>query len=274
MPLIGTRDGFELHCETAGKPDGEALLLVTGLGGNASFWAEQAPRFGKTFRTITYDHRGTGRSSQPLSGYSLEQMAGDALAVLDGLGIARAHVVGHSTGGCIGQILAIDHPQRMISLVASSSWTAADAYFRRLFEVRKRALLEGGPTTYVRCGTLFQYPPEWITANMAAIEIAEAATLAAFPPSDIVLGKIDAILAFDRRSDLHRIRVPTLVNTAMDDAICPPYFSRALAAAIPDARLEILQSGGHFCPRTQPDAFFGNLSTFFRDVAGTAGRSA
>jgi aminoacrylate hydrolase len=274
MPLIRTRDGFDLHCETAGNPNGEALLLVTGLGGNATFWAEQAPRFGAGFRTITYDHRGTGRSSLPLSGYSLDQMAADALAVLDGLGIERAHVVGHSTGGCIGQILAIDQPERVISLVASSSWTAADPYFRRLFEVRKRALQEGGPTTYVRCGTLFQYPPEWITANMAAIEIAEAATLAAFPPSDIVLGKIDAILEFDRRSDLHRIRVPTLVNAATDDVICPPYFSRALAAAIPDARLEILRSGGHFCPRTRPDEYFENLAMFLRDVAGAADRPA
>jgi len=274
MPPIRTPDGFDLHCETGGDPAGQAMLLVTGLGGNASFWAEQVPRLGRTFRTITYDHRGAGRSSMPLGGYSLEQMAADALAVLDGLGIERAHIVGHSTGGCIGQVLAIDHPQRVISLVASASWTAADPYFRRLFEIRRRALLEGGPVTYVRCGTLFQYPPEWIAANIATIETAEAATLAAFPPDEIILGKIEAILDFDRSSDLHRIRVPTLINTAKDDAICPPYCSRALAAAIPDSRLAILESGGHFCPRTQPDAFFGNLATFFADLANGSGTPA
>lgn len=265
MPIVHTRDGAAIHCDIEGE--GPAVLLVTGLGGNASFWTEQIARLRSAYRVISYDHRGVGRSSLSQIRYSVEQMADDALAVLDGLGIERAHLVGHSTGGCIGQILAIEHPQRLISLVASSSWTAADAYFKRLFEVRKRALQEGGAQTYVRCGTLFQYPPEWIAENISAIEQAEQATLAAFPPTEIVLSKIDAILRFDRTAQLPAIRVPTLVNTAVDDLICPPYFSRALAAAIPGAKLGILPQGGHFCPRSQPHQYFRNIDSFLRDVA-------
>jgi aminoacrylate hydrolase len=265
MPGIKTKDGAEIYCEIQGE--GEPLLLVTGLGGNASFWAEQAARFAAKYRVITYDHRGAGRSTMSRISYSLEQMTDDALAVLDGLGIERANLVGHSTGGCIGQIIAIDHPQRLHSLVISSSWNKTDAYFSRLFGVRKRILEEGGPSTYVRCGTLFQYPPEWIAGNIAAIEAAETATLAAFPPAEIIQSKIDAILRFDRTDGLHRIDVPTLVSVAADDLICPAYFSRALAAAIPGARLEIMAQGGHFCPRTKPDEYFRNVESFLQSVA-------
>lgn len=264
MPSVKTKDGAEIYCEIQGE--GEPLLLVTGLGGNASFWAEQVPQFAAAYRVIIYDHRGAGRSTMSRIHYSVEQMAEDALAVLDGLAIARAHLVGHSTGGCIGQIIAIEHPQRLHSLVASSSWTKTDAYFSRLFEIRKRALDEGGPTTYVRCGTLFQYPAEWIAENIVAIDAAETATLAAFPPVEIIRSKIDAILRFDRTDALHRIKVPTLVNAAVDDLICPPYFSRALAAAIPSARLRIMAQGGHFCPRSQPYEFFRNVESFLQSV--------
>ncbi len=266
MPSVKTKDGAEIHYETQGKEDGEALLFVTGLGGNASFWTEQIPRFAGRHRVITYDHRGTGKSTMSRIRYSVDQMAEDALAVLDGLGVARAHLVGHSTGGCIGQVIAIEHPERLLSLVASSSWTTADDYFTRLFEVRKRALREGGPVTYVRCGTLFQYSPDWIAENMSAIEAAEQATLAAFPPPEIVESKIDAVVAFDRTAELHRIKVPTLVNTAVDDLICPPYFSRALAAAIPGARLGIVPQGGHFCPRAQPSLYFRSVDAFLSGV--------
>jgi len=265
MTMVKTQDGAELWCEARGE--GEPLLLVTGLGGNASFWTEQQPLFAAKYRTITYDHRGTGRSTLSRMRYSVEQMAADALAVLDGLGVERAHLVGHSTGGCIGQVLALEHPHRVASLVASSSWAAPDDYFRRLFEVRRRALEEGGPTTYVRCGTLFQYSPEWIAGHMPEIEAAERATLAAFPPTDIVLSKIEAILRFDRAADLPRLRVPTLVNAAVDDLICPPYFSRALAAAIPGAQLGILPQGGHFCPRSHPRQYFSNVGAFLDGAA-------
>jgi aminoacrylate hydrolase len=193
-------------------------------------------------------------------------MAADALAVLDGLGIEHAHLIGHSTGGCIGQVLAIEHPARLLSLVASSSWTAADPYFRRLFEVRKLALDKGGPDAYVRAGTLFQYPPGWISQNIAAIESAEKAILSTFPPVEVVLAKIEAILRFDRTAQLGCINVPTLVTTAMDDLICPPYFSRALAEAIPGARLQIIPEGGHFCPRSQPLDYYRNVEPFLRSL--------
>ena len=126
--------------------------------------------------------------------------------------------------------------------------------------------MAGEPTAYVRCGTLFQYPPEYIAENIDAIQAAEKVVIASFPPVEIIASKIDAVVRFDRTKDLHRIKVPTLVNTAVDDVICPPYFSRALTEAIPTARLGVVPQGGHFCPRSAPSQYFRNVESFLRDL--------
>ena len=119
MPTVKAKDGADLYYEVHGQ--GEPLLFVTGLGGNASFWTEQVPKFAPHYRVITFDHRGAGRSSMSRISYSVEQMAADTLAVLDGLEVEKAHLIGHSTGGAIGQVIAIEQPKRLISLVVSSS---------------------------------------------------------------------------------------------------------------------------------------------------------
>src|SRR5687767_15956212 len=112
-------------------------MLVPGLGGQGSFWMSQVPAFSREFRTVVHDHRGTGRSTHSCIEYSVEQMADDVLRLMDRLGIERAHLAGHSTGGAIGQVIALEHPERLASLVLSATWAGPDPYFRRLFEMRK-----------------------------------------------------------------------------------------------------------------------------------------
>lgn len=241
---------------------GEPLFLVTGLGGNASFWTAQIPKFARRFRVVVHDHRGAGKSSMSRIAYSAEQMAADVIGLMDALSIERVHFVGHSLGGAIGQVMAIEHPGRLKSLVISSSWAKADPYYTRIFNVRRDILERCGIGPYFRAGTLFLYPGEWIAAKIDQIEAAEAATIENAPPLEIILAKIEAVLKFDRSAELHRIRTPTLVNCAIDDILDPVYFSRALAAAIPGARLKILRGGAHFCPITTPDAYFRQVSAF------------
>ena len=155
-------------------------------------------------------------------------MTADLLAVMDHLKIEQAHLVGHSTGGAIGQTLAATHPDRLLSLVISASWTKADAYFRRMFEARRALLTVVGPAAYVRSATIFLYPSWWINQNIGLLEDREKVTVAAFPPAEIVAGRIDAILEFDRTADLPKLKIPTLTICAKDDILTPPYFSREL----------------------------------------------
>ena len=243
--------GGELFYESVGA--GPPLLLVPGLGGVGAFWRLQVRAFANRFTVVTHDHRGCGQSVKTIGGYTVDRMADDVLALMDHLKIARASFAGHSTGGAIGQRIAVRAPGRIAKLVLSSTWTYADAYFRRAFASRKAVLLGLGPEAYTRLGTLVLHDPEFIARNDAALAEHERATIAAFPPPEIVAQRIDAICAFDGRADLERIACPTLVACAVDDVVTPIYFSRALAAAIPGARLVELAGGGHFTPVARAD---------------------
>src|SRR5882757_8604983 len=126
--LITARDGCRLFASVAGE--GDALFLIPGLGGLANFWNALVPLLQRRFKIVLMDHRGTGRSDRPEQSYSVELLARDAVDVLDHFGISRAHIVGHSTGGAIAQVLAIDHASRVDRLVLSGSWDQPDAAFR------------------------------------------------------------------------------------------------------------------------------------------------
>jgi aminoacrylate hydrolase len=245
--------GGELHYEAHG--DGLPLLLVSGLGGIGNYWLPNVPAFARHFRTIIHDHRGTGQSARSAIRYSVDQMTDDVLALMDHLRIEKAHLVGHSTGGAIGQTMAVRNPDRLISLTISASWTKADPFFRRVFEARRALLMSAGPSAYVRSTPVFLYPDWWINENIALIEEREKPAIANFPPAEIVASRIDAIMAFDRTADLPKVRTPTLILCAKDDVLTPSYFSRELARLIPGAEFVELERGGHCASEANAAAF-------------------
>ena len=251
MPRIAIND-FELYYETQGR--GTPVLLVAGLGGVGAYWRPQVPVFAQHFHVILHDHRGTGQSTHARIVYSVEQMTADLVQLMDALGIERAHLVGHSTGGAIGQVMAIEHPERLASVVICNSWTTADTFFIRALAMRKELLLKSGAAAYARATPLFLYPDWWINANSERLESEEPQAIASFPPAEVAASRIDGICAFDRRAELGQIKTPTLVLCARDDFLTPPYFSEELAVLIPEAQLVFLERGGHACSQTVPEA--------------------
>ncbi len=264
MPHIRLPDGEALYYEVHGS--GPPLLLLTGLNGLASFWHPHVEALGAGFTLVLHDHRGTGSSSLKSIPFSVDQMADDALALMDALGIDKAHVVGHSTGGAIGQVLAIEAPERVRRLVISASWPGRDPYFDLLFHARAAVLAGLGPQEYVRQTILIGRPPRWLKEHPEE-------TLP--PASDMVerlvrsvectLARIDAIRAFDRRADLHRIKASVLVAGAEDDMVTPAHLSRELQAKIPSARLDMADWGGHFYPVIRPDLFRDQVLSFLSE---------
>jgi len=242
MPRISIGD-CHLYYERHGA--GFPVLFISGLTGLGSYWRDQVPVFARGFEVVLHDHRGVGQSDLSRTAYTVDRMAGDVVQLMDALGIARAHVVGHSTGGAIAQILALEHPQRLASVVIAASWTKADAYFRRLFALRREILARLGPAAYLQAATLLLYPGFWISRNNERLRQLEAQLLATFAPPEIVISRIDAILAFDRSSELSRIRTPALIVAAQDDIVTPPYFSEELARLIPGAEVKFFPQGGH-----------------------------
>jgi len=259
MPKVAVAGG-EIHYEEAGQ--GHPLVFISGLNGVGRYWQPQIPVFSQHYRVITYDQRGTGASDRLQREFSVEQMAAETVGLMDALKIERAHIVGMSTGGAIGQIMAIEHPQRVARLALCSTWTHCDPWFRRLFEARRAMYQQAGSELHAMFHPLFLYSPDYVIAHDAEIDQERRNAVAAAPPVEVSVGRINALLKFDRRPGLSRIKAPTLVTASDDDFITPRYFSEALARAIPGARLIIRRGGGHSSTKTRAEEFNRDLLEF------------
>jgi aminoacrylate hydrolase len=261
-------DGIDIYYEVYG--DGPPLLLVPGLGGTGNYWRPQIEAFSKSFKVIVHDHRGTGESTRSDIDYSVDQMTRDLVGLMDAIGIERAHLVGHSTGGAIGQTMAIEHPDRLGDLVLYATWTKSDPFMRRVFDVRKTLLRDSGVEAYIKATPVFLFPDWWINQNPEAFAAADRDLVAGFPTAKIAASRCDAVVNFDRVAQLGQIRARTLVVCAGDDFLTPAYFSRALAERIPRAELKILPRGGHCVSQTVPGDFNRAVLAFLGAKAETA----
>ena len=234
---------------------GLPVFFISGLNGARGSWPLQAGPFSKERTVVLHDHRGTGASAKPPGVYSVENMAGDVIAVMDDAGIEKAHVVGSSTGGAIIQVLSIEHPGRIQSAAICSSWPKSDHFFIRQFEMRKKILLEMGWDDYTRISALSLNSPKFFTDNYDEIVKKEDINIQNAPPAGIMAERIDAIIAHDQMDRLSQIKTPTLVTVAQDDACTPPYYSDQLVEKIPGAVLKLFDDGGHFVYLARPDEF-------------------
>ena len=261
MPKIDIGNA-EIYCEERG--DGEPIMLVPGLGGGGGVWFNQVAALSNDYRTIIHDHRGCGQSSYSLIEYSVDQMAADAVKLMDTLEIERVHWVGHSTGGAMGQIVAQDYPDRLASLILSATWPGQDEYFNRAFAARKSVLSTMGTAEYARHSILTLLPPWYITQNPEKIAELEGYLAGADQPVEIMESRIDAICAYDRRDRMSDIDVPVLVIVAEDDMVTPRYLSDQLAAGIVGAEKIILPTGGHFVLHVLVDEYNAAISDFIK----------
>ncbi len=253
-------DGCRLHYESIGQ--GSCVVLAAGLGGLGSFWSPVRALLAMRFQVITFDHRGCGKSERPLHGHTIDRLAKDVVAILDDAGIARADIVGHSTGGTIAQVLALDSPVRVRRIVASGSWARPDPYFLALFRNRIAVLEGAGPVAYTRQSQLLGHTPAWFNAHAAEMDQALEGAASALSPLPVALARLHMLLAFDRSADLPRLRVPALVLAAADDGIVPVHQSRELARLIPGAAYQEIACGGHFFPRVDPGAYATTVAAF------------
>ena len=260
MPNITLRDGAELYYEQSGN--GPPLFLVSGLGGDGRFWTPHVAELAKSFTVVVHDHRGTGRSAMSKIAYSVAQMADDALQLIDALGFDRVHWCGHSTGGAMGQILAIEHPRRIDRLVLSATWAKSDVFFNRLFDARAQVLRELGAKAYTRSSALALNMPSWVRDHDADLAAAEAKAEEAMPFPEIMLSRIAAIQAHDQKDRLQEVTSPALAIVARDDMVTPLYFTEELVRLIPNARAYVLPDGGHFYPNVHGAEFRRVVTSF------------
>lgn len=263
MIVSGTVDGlyYELHGgPIAGR---EVVLLSSGLGGSGAFWAPQMDALLARFPVVLYDHRGTGRSVRALTRpHTVQAMADDIVKVLDALGLARAHVVGHAAGGNAGLALALAYPDRLGKLVVVNGWSRPDPHIRRCFDTRLHLLNDSGVQAYVHAQPIFLYPASWLSENHERLQAEEPHHVAGFPPRDVMLARIQALLDFNIDDRLGEILHPVLVSASADDMLVPVGCSMRLAEGLPNGQLEVAPWGGHGFTVTDPQTFNAALLGF------------
>lgn len=260
MPEV-VNDGCKLYWEICGS--GPVLVVAAGLGGTATWWDRNIPALARAFSVLSFDQRGTGRSSH-VPVHSIEQMSSDLVAVLNAAGADHVYYLGHSTGGAIGVATALDYPNRIKAMVVYASTTCGDPYRRRVLGLRRILLEKLGPQAYAEYTSLLLYPPYWINSNQDSLAKMEAASAKELADSAVQSSRLEAILKFDRRSELHKIAAPTMVLCCEDDILTPPYFSKELAQLIPNSELMLISRGGHAYARTEPKEFNEIVLRFFR----------
>jgi aminoacrylate hydrolase len=245
---------------------GPAFIFIPGLAGLLNAWEYQIAAFSQRYRCITFDHRGAGDSDKPAFGYSTEVLAGDVIGLMDALGIDRAHVAGTSTGGCVVQNLAIDHPGRVRCAIFSNTWVKADEYITRVQTTRKRIAVSYGPDEYVKVSSLFTNGPMQFRYDLDKVMALETRSLQTAAPVGILAQRLDMTLAHDRSAELSQIACPSLIVGTRDDATVPFYQSEDLHHAVPGSRLVIIEEGGHYSYRRHWPEWNKIIDAFLRDT--------
>jgi pimeloyl-ACP methyl ester carboxylesterase len=278
MPTITTTNtGIEIFYEDHGDAAHPVILLVMGLGAQLTLWPDELVEAltGEGFRVIRYDNRDIGLS-QKLEGeraprpatqvlrkkfgwparvpYTLADMAADGIGLMDALGIDRAHVVGASMGGMIAQLMAIHHPERLLSLTSIMSTTgnpklppaekhAIGALIAPLAGRDEETMVAHGLNIVRNIGSP-GFPADPETQRAKVLRAMRRSVYPAGLPRQLAAIIDDG----DRRTRLAQVRVPTLVMHGEDDPLIKLPAAEDTAAAIPGARLVTFPGWGHDFP--------------------------
>lgn len=260
------RDILPAWITVAGSPAAPPVLLVSGLGGTAAFWAQVQSRLASSHHVMSYDQPGCGQRPAQDGPVTISALAQDAASVLESaLGDRPVTVIGHSTGGAIAQTLAAARPDLVKALVLSGTWLRADAYMHALFGFRT-ALLRQAPDLSEGLTTLLTRDPADIDADSLGPHPMTPSSAA------IAMTRIDALLAFDGALLAHRNPVRTLVLGARDDRIVPAPLQAMLHEALPCSTLQMLPDGGHFFPMTRPHEFVQRVADWQARLAALSPR--
>jgi 3-oxoadipate enol-lactonase len=265
MAWARSSDGIRLHYEVLGRIGAPAVLMIQGLGADKHGWDMQRFVLAARYRVITFDNRGAGRSDKPFGHYSLQQMADDAITVLDATGIRTAHVVGASMGGAISQIVALQHQDRVRSLTLACTACRNHPW--------RRELLTGWATiaTERGMGVMTREAARWVIGPRSFRRLFPAfgwlGPLAMGRSAHAFAAQVRAILATDETmaDQLAQITVPALVLVGNQDILTPRGDSEELAERLPNAELVVISGAAH-------GFMVEHATTFNRVLLGFLGR--
>lgn len=245
-------DGCRLHYELHGAPASPPLILLEGLGGHLPGWGLTPAHLSRELFLIGYDFRGNGGSDDPPGPCSIASFVDDTVALLDEVGIERAHVYGQSLGGMVAQELGLTHPRRVRTLILAATHSGGPHAVRTSVKVPK-------DRPY-----LALYAEAFVESHLD--RVAEDLRVDASQPHH-PLGKRrqwEAMRTFDAFDRLPSLQMPVLVLHGTDDRTVAPANAEILSARIPGAELRWLPGAGHRYQSEQPEVADDAVLDFVR----------
>ena len=264
------------HHQVDGPPGAPLVVLGNSLGTTGDMWAPQMPSLLQRFRVVRYEHRGHGGTTAPPGPFSIADLGGDLVELLDHLGEQRASLCGLSLGGMVAMWVAAHHPARVDRLVLActaahlppaSAWDERAAVVRGSAVVPGAGMVRDAGTGVVLDTVIARYFTAGFLSRRPDARASVAVMLAAAEPEGYA-GCCEAIGAMDLRPDLERIAAPTLVIAGALDPVVTPPMAVDLAQAITGAGLLVIPSAAHLANIEQPEAF---TTAAVDHLAGTAG---
>ncbi|WP_062992339.1 3-oxoadipate enol-lactonase [Nocardia anaemiae] len=242
---------IEVHCLVDGPDDGEPVILSGSLGSDLRMWDPQVSALtAAQYRVVRYDHRGHGASPVPPGPYTLTDLGSDVIALLDRLGIGRAHFVGLSLGGMVGMWLGEHAPDRLRTLTLCC--TSAELGPPSGWSERSALVRAKGTQAISQAVVQRWFTPQWRADHPERIHY-YASMVAATDP-DGYASCCAAIETMNIADRLPSITAPTLVIAGAQDPATPPEHGQRIAHTVPHARLEIVSPGAHLANAEAPDA--------------------
>ena len=253
-------NGIQINYELSGRNDAPVVMLSHSLASSLVMWNPQLDSLESKFKVLRFDTRGHGDSDAPEGKYTLEQLAADAVALLDALKIDAVHFVGLSMGGMIGQNLALDNGNRLKSLTLCDTAAVMPDEAQPIWQQRIAAAREKGLQDQVDETLERWFTPAYLSQNSPGVELIRRQILAT--PVAGYIGCSEAIRNLDNLKRLSEIKLPTLIMVGEEDPGTPVAASEAMQERIDGSELVVLPAARHLSNIEQSGAFNEALMDF------------
>jgi 3-oxoadipate enol-lactonase len=258
-------NGIRMNYEVAGSESAPPIVLHHPLATNLSIWDEITAALSPRYRVVRFDARGHGQTEAPMGPYSFETLAADTIGLMDHLKIDRAHFLGLSMGGMVGQYIGLLHPKRVHELILVSTSSRVPPEGQGMWDERIKAVRANGMASQPE-GSIQRWLAE---ANRKKPElVARLSKMIEATPAGGFIGWGGAIRTLNVTDRLKAITLPTCVIVGAEDQATPPAAAEAIHRAIKGAELIVMPGVSHMLCAEDPPAFHKHVLAFLDKVAG------
>ncbi|MBF7685716.1 pyrimidine utilization protein D [Acinetobacter sp. B10A] len=234
------------------QSEAKTIVLSSGLGGHAQFWAPQLEALTQHFNVLTYDHVGIHHQSADLpQDYTLTDMARELYQIIEHAQIKTCYFIGHALGAFIGMELAKIAPKQIEKIIMINPWEELDPHTIRCFNTRLKLLEHAGISAYIQAQALFLYPPAWISQHDQQLKQQEQYMIDQACTTHNIKTRLHALKSYQPLHAIHAIDMPCLIISNQDDFLVPWQRGLALSKAITHSQFELFDTGAHASTVTQ-----------------------